>query len=254
MIEVLGLGFSHTRNKGLFRDFDLSIGHGESWAVVGRSGCGKSTLLALLAGLLRPESGEISIAGEHLLRPRPRTGLVLQDHGLLPWATVRENVRLGLTVRSFYGAGDKHVPEGAEVNRREIEARTLRWMQRLGVDCFAGAYPSQLSRGQRQRTAIARSMAVNPDVLLLDEPFSALDAPTSEDLHRLVLSLHSEREITVVLVTHDIDEALRMGEKILVLRPGVNSEARIVDNAGFTNAALRGEIKEGLRSMIAEGE
>lgn len=251
MIVVRGLRFAHNRNQPLFRDFSLDVGQGEAWSIVGRSGCGKSTLLALMAGLLRPESGKISVAGKALERPRPNTGLVLQDHGLLPWATVRENVRLGLTIRRFYGQGDKHVPEGPVLNRRELEAKALRWMQRLGVECFADAYPSQLSRGQRQRTAIARSMVLNPDVLLLDEPFSALDAPTSEDLHRLVLSLHAERNITIVLVTHDIDEALMMGEKLLVLQPGVNTDARVLENESYGNSGERTKMKERLRGMIA---
>src|SRR5918994_13962 len=154
MIELQSVTFGYSHASPLFEDFSLSISRGETWALLGPSGCGKTTLLYLLAGLRQPTSGQICIEGELLTRPRPRSGLILQDYGLLPWSTVRENVDLG----------------------------------------------------QRQRTAIARTLALEPDLLLMDEPFSSLDAITRGDLQELTLSLCAEQNLTLVIVTHAIEE------------------------------------------------
>ncbi|MCP4755439.1 MAG: ATP-binding cassette domain-containing protein [Proteobacteria bacterium] len=214
----------------MFEDFNLSIGQGETWSVVGPSGCGKTTLLYFLARLIHPNSGTISIAGVQSERPRPETGLVLQDHGLLPWATVSKNVQLGLTIRKFYGADDRHSPVGYRIDKTEDRRRMDYWLWRLGIDGLKDKYPSQLSRGQRQRTAIARSLALQPDLLLLDEPFSALDLPTSIDLQKLMRELNREKDLTCIIVTHNIEEAVFMGEKILAMNRSINREANIVEN------------------------
>jgi NitT/TauT family transport system ATP-binding protein len=203
------------------------VAAGQSWAVLGASGCGKTTLLYLLAGLLRPASGCILIDGKPLTRPRPYTGLILQDYGLLPWATVRQNARLGLAVRNFYGPDGTHAPEDYRANV-DVDP----WLERLGLAPFAEKYPGQLSGGQRQRTAIARTLALRPDLLLMDEPFSSLDAPTRESLQNLTLELQSEQQLTLVIVTHAIEEAATLGSKILLLGPPPNRNAMVVENPG----------------------
>jgi len=173
----------------------------------------------LLAGLLLPTSGEVRVAGEKLARPRPRTGLILQAYGLLPWATVRENVALGLRMRRFYGPDGRHVPSDVRVlDKAEARARVDHWIARLGIAEEADKYPGQLSGGQRQRVAVARTLVLRPDLLLMDEPFAALDAPTREGLQDLIVGLSIEAGLTVVLVTHTIEEAAFVGQKILLLR------------------------------------
>jgi len=229
-IDIRQLSFAYNAQSPVFHDFSWQAAAGDSWSIIGPSGCGKSTLLYLLAGLNAPSKGTIRIDGNLLARPRPKTGLVLQDHGLLPWATVEANARLGLTIWKFYGPDDRHAPTDAVVDANAADARVKFWLERLGISDHRNKYPGQLSRGQRQRTAIARTLAMQPDLLLLDEPFSALDAPTREDLHQIMDDLMQEYGLTRVLVTHDIDEAIRMGEHILVLPGKRNREPQIIDN------------------------
>jgi NitT/TauT family transport system ATP-binding protein len=230
MIEVKNLTFSYKDQSPLFHHFSWYIGRGEAWSVIGPSGCGKTTLLYLLSGLLRPGAGEILIDSAPLSRPRPRTGLILQDHGLLPWATVKENAWLGFRIRRFYGPDGKHAPPGCDSDNTELEKRLDYWLKRLGLDALGDKFPSQLSGGQRQRTAIARSLVLDPDVLLMDEPFSALDASIREDLQHLVQQFHHESELTVIHVTHDIDEAIVLGEQILVLTGDPARRPQTVEN------------------------
>jgi len=225
MISVKELDFQYPGNLPLFQNFSWEVEKGETWAILGASGCGKTSLLYLLAGLRKPSSGEILIQGEELIRPRPSTGLILQDYGLLPWATVEENVALGYQVRQFYGADGIHAPA---INLDNYSANE--WMDRLGILDNAKQYPSQLSGGQRQRTAIARTLSLEPDLLLMDEPFSSLDAVTREDLQTLTLSLSTERSITSVIVTHSIEEAVILGKKILLLAKPPNKKAMVISN------------------------
>jgi NitT/TauT family transport system ATP-binding protein len=230
MIDIRAITFAYRDQPPLFRDFSLHITQGEILAVIGPSGCGKTSLLYLLAGLYRPGRGAIHVDGRRLERPRPETGLILQDHGLLPWATVTDNAALGLKIRRFYGPDGKHTPQNFEVDPELGRQKVLYWLQRLGLASLQDHFPGQLSRGQRQRTAIARTMSLDPDVLLMDEPFSALDAPTSGRLQELVLTLRRESDLTTVIVTHRIAEAVRMGDRILVLDGNVNRQPRLVVN------------------------
>ncbi len=230
MIRLSGLSFGHDAATSLFEDFSLHLARGETLSVLGPSGCGKTTLLYLLAGLLQPRGGTLAVDGAPLRRPRPRTGLVLQDLGLLPWATVWENACLGLTIRRFYGPDARHAPAGEHLPPGEAMARVTAWLRRLGLEGLQARYPGQLSRGQRQRTALARTLVLQPDLLLLDEPFSALDAPTREELQRTMAELHEETGLTRVMVTHDIEEAVVMGRRILVLKRGVNREPWLLEN------------------------
>lgn len=233
MVAVEGLTFQY-RSTLVFEKFEWQVRSGDSWAVLGPSGCGKSTLLALLAGLRFPAEGRVLIQGEPLLRPRPRTGLILQEYGLLPWATVRQNAGLGLAVRRFYGADGIHAP------RDPAPGPTVDfWLERLGLQAVADQYPAQLSGGQRQRTAIARTLVLQPDLLLMDEPFASLDAPTRESLQTLTLELVAEEGLTLVLVTHALEEAALLGRRILVLRQPPNRSALVVENPGAGGPAFR---------------
>lgn len=225
MIHIHSVSFAYPNLPPLFENFSLEITRGETWSILGPSGCGKTTLLYLLAGLRFPTKGTIEIDGERLTRPRPQSGLILQDYGLLPWSTVKENVELGLQLRKFYGEDGKHAP----VNFQPKNSVAY-WLERLGIDHVADKYPSQLSGGQRQRTAIARTLALEPDLLLMDEPFSSLDAVTREDLQNLTLSLCRENNLTLFVVTHAIEEAVVLGKKILLLDAAPITTSNIFEN------------------------
>jgi NitT/TauT family transport system ATP-binding protein len=250
MIEINDLTFAYSGQPPIFQGFGLHVRRGTALSVIGPSGCGKTTLLYLLTGLRRPQSGSIVIDQQPISRPRPRSGLVLQDHGLLPWQTVRENARLGLTIWGFYGADGRHAPADEQLGTHEADQRVDRWLKKLGIESLRNQYPLQLSRGQRQRTAIARTLAMQPDLLLMDEPFSALDAPTREDLQKFIINLHREKDLTYVIVTHDIEVAVVMGQKILVLKKGCNQQARIVDNA--CTGVPDGRMQDGFLQQCAD--
>ena len=225
MIQIESLSFKYLEGPLVFEDFNWNVERGEAWVILGPSGCGKSTLLYLIAGLSFPQSGEIIIDENPLTRPRPESGLILQDYGLMPWATVEENASLGLKVRSFYGPDGKHAPAHSP-DQLDVD----KWLERLRLSDQADKFPGQISGGQRQRTAIARTLVLNPDLLLMDEPFSSLDAPTREGLQLLTLELVKEQNLTLVLVTHSIEEAAFMGKKILLLGKPPNKSAVVMDN------------------------
>ncbi len=187
---------------------DLSVGPGESLAIIGPSGCGKSSLLRMACGLLRPTSGEVLLEGAPLLAPRRDTALILQDFGLLPWATVGANAELGLKVRGV---------ARAERRERAQEALAL-----VGLADFAKAYPSELSGGMQQRLALARALALDVRLLLMDEPLSALDALLRERIQDLLRDLWRREGYAQVLVTHSIEEAVFLGQRIAIMsaRPG----------------------------------
>ena len=234
MIEVEHLTFDYGHGAPVFQDFSWSAARGEAWTVLGPSGCGKSTLLNILAGLVKPGSGAVRVDGQNLNRPRPQTGLIIQDYGLLPWATVRENARLGLRVRNYYGPDGVHAPKDY-ARTMDVEP----WLERLGMLPQAAQFPGQLSGGQRQRTAIARTLALQPDLLLMDEPFSSLDAPTREGLQRLVLELWHETGLTLVTVTHAIEEAAVLGQRILLLNLPPNTRPQIIENPNILQPGYR---------------
>ncbi len=212
MIKAESLSFSYPAGPPIFYGFNWSVERGQAWAVLGPSGCGKTTLLYLLAGLQFPTAGRLLVEGQPLIRPRPQTGLVLQDYGLLPWATVLENISLGLRIRQLYG------PDGLHAPQQQLAAPDIDfWLSRLGLEDHANKYPGSLSGGQRQRVAIARTLVLQPDLLLMDEPFSSLDAPPRFGLEELTLQLWQEQGFTFVVVTHAIEEAAYLGQHILVL-------------------------------------
>ena len=237
MIAIDRLTFGYSPSAPIFEEFSWSVQAGEAWCILGPSGCGKTTLLYLLAGLRRPTSGAVRIEGGALERPRPRTGLVLQDFGLLPWATVEENVALGLQVRGFYGPDGRHAPQ--EEAAGPLAGRVGAWIDRMGLAGARLQFPGQLSGGQRQRAAIARTLALNPDLLLMDEPFGSLDAPTREDLQDLTLQLWAERDLTLILVTHTLEEAAFLGRRILLIGRPPTRRAEVVENPLAGSPAFR---------------
>jgi NitT/TauT family transport system ATP-binding protein len=191
----------------VIRDIDLEISAGEFVSFIGPSGCGKSTLLTLLAGYVAPTSGQVLFGAQAVLRPGPERMMVFQQPALFPWLTAEGNVTYGLRLRAN---------RDGQVNVKEKVAAILKQVQ---LDDFSAYYPAELSGGMRQRIEIARALAVNPQVLLMDEPLGALDALTRRTMQREVLRIWSETRKTIVLVTHDIDEAVIMSDRILVMAP-----------------------------------
>ena len=253
MIQIRNLIFQYPGQSRIFEEFNWQVTPGEAWAVLGPSGCGKSTLLYLLAGLRQPIRGEVEVGGEVLSSPRPQTGLILQDYGLLPWSTVQENASLGLRLRQFYGPDGRHAPRDQVV--QDVSDKVDYWLERLRLEAVAEKFPSQISGGQRQRTAIARTLALAPDLLLMDEPFASLDAPTRQSLGDLVRSLRQEHHLTMVIVTHAIEEAAVLGERILVLGQPPNRSPQIVENPraaepDFIQTAEYQEVCAELRSRL----
>lgn len=244
MIEIKNLTFFYEAGKPIFEDFSFSISKGESLSVLGPSGCGKSTFLYLLSGLLRPQKGEILIDGERLVRPRERTGLILQDYGLLPWKTIKENVELGLKLRGIFK-----------------DSLTESWMRRLGIFNVKDRYPHQVSGGEKQRAAIGRSLVLKPDLILMDEPFSSLDAPTRETLEDLIFRLKEEENLTVVLVTHMVDEAAYLGDRILLFMDPPQRKPQLIEKkrrfcsrleSDFLN--FQNELKRRIETLWNQGQ
>jgi NitT/TauT family transport system ATP-binding protein len=206
--------------------YRLDVMRGESVALIGPSGCGKSTSLLLAAGLLRPTEGHVYVAGESVTRPRLTTALILQDFGLLAWKTVRENAALGLRIRRF--------------SRDERKRRTDGALERVGLSEFARMYPGELSGGMRQRLALARALALDVDLMLMDEPLSALDALLREDLQDMLLELWQAQGYAQVLVTHSIEEAVFLGRRVVVLSSRPGRVAAIIDNPAMGGPDYRG--------------
>lgn len=211
------------RGKGVFtavKNIDLSIGKGEIVSIIGHSGCGKSTLMNAVSGMVKPTSGEVIVNGKRVTGPGPDRGIVFQNYSLLPWLTVYQNV---------YQAVDAVMPAKTAAEKRELVERNLTM---VNLYQHRDKLPSQLSGGMKQRTAIARAFAINPSVLLLDEPFGALDALTKGSMHIELLKLWNldHREKTIIMVTHDIEEAIFLSDRVVVMNDGPAATIReIVD-------------------------
>lgn len=189
-------------------DVELEIGDGEFLALVGPSGCGKSTLLEILSGLTAPSEGQVLIDGKPVTGPGPDRGVVFQQYALLPWRTARENIEFGL--------------EAIDTPKRQRRERALEYLNLVGLTEFAESFPHQLSGGMKQRVAIARSLVTDPELLIMDEPFGALDALTRDLLQTQLAQIWEQTKKTIVFVTHGIDEAVYLGQRVAVMsaRPG----------------------------------
>jgi NitT/TauT family transport system ATP-binding protein len=194
---------------------DLTVPTGEFVCVLGPSGCGKTTLLKIIAGLLAPDKGEVRIDGRPVTGPGPDRAMVFQQFALLPWADVLANVSFGLGLR--------HVPRAA------YEPRARELIRAVGLEGFEGHYPRQLSGGMQQRVGLARALAVDPQILLMDEPFGALDAQTRRLLQEDLLALLERTPKTVVFVTHSMDEAVRLGDRVVLLSPRPGRVVETID-------------------------
>ena len=192
-------------------DISLSVEEGEFLSVIGVSGCGKSTLIRIIGGLETASSGTVLVNGQAVLKPTRKIGFVFQDHRLLPWLTVTENIRLALNKD--------------EKNQKETVDK---YLTLVGLEKFADAYPKQLSGGMAQRVAIARSLANRPDILLLDEPFGALDAMTRISMQLELQKIWKAQKTTMILITHDIDEAVYLGQRVVVMSPRPGKIKKIV--------------------------
>jgi NitT/TauT family transport system ATP-binding protein len=198
-------------NRGPVRalqNFDIDIGEGEFLSIVGPSGCGKSTFLNVLLGLVKPDSGDIRMDGKPITGPGTDRAMVFQEFGLLPWRTVQHNVELGLELKGM-----------AAEARRKVSQPLI---QMVGLTGFEGHYPHELSGGMKQRVGLARALATDPNVLLMDEPFAALDAQTRDLMQVELLRIWQEAKKTVLFVTHQIDEAIYLSDRVVVMtkRPG----------------------------------
>ncbi|MFS0723636.1 ABC transporter ATP-binding protein [Paenibacillus sp. 1P07SE] len=208
-IEIEGVHKRYVSRKNSFealREIHLSIGSNEFLTILGPSGCGKSTLLRMVAGLDEPTEGRLLIDGEEIVGPGADRGMVFQGYTLFPWLTVRENIE--------YGPKLQGIPT---LERRSISNH---WLSVIRLEKFAQAYPKQLSGGMKQRVAIARALANRPKVLLMDEPFGALDAQTKLEMQEMLLEVWQREKTTVLFITHDIDEAIFLSQRIVVMGTG----------------------------------
>jgi len=211
-IDIAGVEMAFHTKKGVFQalqGIDLAVRKGEFISLIGHSGCGKSTLLNLIAGLLRPSAGVLLCANREIAGPSPERAVVFQNHSLLPWLTCYENIHLG--VERVFG----RIESRAQLRQRTLEALAL-----VGLSSAATRHPHEISGGMKQRVGIARALAMKPKVLLMDEPFGALDALTRAHLQDELLKIVAATRSTVVMVTHDVDEAVLLSDRIVMLTNG----------------------------------
>lgn len=218
IVENLGKEFEQrdVRSPALV-SINLEVEDKEFTCVLGPSGCGKTTLLRIIAGLEKPSSGKVIIGGEIVTEPTPRLAMIFQDYSLFPWRTVLDNIAFGLEIKGI-----------DEIERHRVASR---YLDLIGLCGFGKNYPYELSGGMRQRVAVARALAIDPSVLLMDEPFGALDAQTRNMLQKQLLEIWDKTKKTVLFVTHSVDEAVFMADRIVVLtsRPGTIKEVVKID-------------------------
>ena len=221
---------------------DFEVRDGELVCIVGPSGCGKTTLFRIIGGLDSPTTGQVTLSGSPVTGPTPNLGIVFQEYHLFPWRTVRGNVAFGLEQLALDGDAR--------------ERRIAEMLRLVGLEGTADSYPSQLSGGMKQRVAIARSLAVDPEFLLMDEPFGSVDAQTRSMLHEELLDVWHETKKTILFVTHDVEEAVTLADRIVVMTPGPGRVREIVDvdlprPRSRTDGAFV-EYRERVRSLIRE--
>jgi NitT/TauT family transport system ATP-binding protein len=243
MVRVEDLSFSYIVNGRKFpilKNINLHLKEGGVLSVIGPSGCGKTTLLFTIAGLRKPDTGLVYVGGIPVTTPRERTAVIFQHFGLLPWKNVYDNIALGLRIRGLAAA--------------EIERFVESVMEPFGIGGLAGKYPKHLSGGEKQRVAIARALVLRPDLLLLDEPFSSIDALTRESLQEFLLRLWTKWCFTIIHVTHDIEEAVFLGtECVLLGRDGsMRHSCTLPEEKGknFRNSPVFHETTAALRDAM----
>ncbi|HKU46695.1 MAG TPA: ABC transporter ATP-binding protein [Burkholderiales bacterium] len=214
IVEVKGIGKTYDNGVEALKDVSIGFPQGQLTTLLGPSGCGKTTLLKIISGLIPRNTGEVFVKGKRVDGPGPERALVFQDFALLPWADVLRNVAFGLELR------------GVEKKQREETAR--RYIAEVGLKGFEHRYPAQLSGGMRQRVGLARALTVNADIILMDEPFSAVDEQTRRKFQEDLLDLLRHHQKTVIFVTHSIEEAAYLSDQIVLLSPRPGRVAKIV--------------------------
>ncbi len=240
------------------RDVSLTVGAGEFVAVVGPTGCGKSTLLNMAAGLLAPSTGTVQVFGQPLVGINARAGYMFQAESLMPWRTALGNVMAGLEFRG-------------DLAKADAQARGEDWLRRVGLGGFGDRYPHQLSGGMRKRVSLAQTLALDPDIILMDEPFSALDIQTRQLMENEVLDLWAAKKKAVLFITHDLDEAIAMSDRVVILSAGpashpigefhidmprprdvaeIKTSARFIELHAAIWAVLRDEVLKGYAQQL----
>ncbi|SMC34958.1 ABC transporter ATP-binding protein [Sporomusa malonica] len=246
MIRIKDLTMTYESGGACYdalRDISLELSAGETCAIIGPSGCGKSTLLKILAGIITDFDGTVEINGQPVMPKQQIIGFIPQNYGLLPWKNVYENIRLGVKIKH-----KKH---------HEQEEHLASMVQLLGLGGLEYRFPGELSGGQQQRVALARAFLLKPDLLLMDEPFSALDAMTREEIQNVFLSVWRKHSVSTILVTHHMEEAVYLGRKIVILSAAPGKVSKIVDNPLFGVDDVRNhkdffQLCVELRKMIKE--
>jgi NitT/TauT family transport system ATP-binding protein len=248
LLSVSDVTISYPTEHGVciaVEDVSFSVSRGEKFVLLGPSGCGKSTLLNAVAGFLKPTRGEVAVDGEPVAGPSADRGMVFQQYSLFPWKTVRENVEFGLKMK------------GIDRSKRETSARTLLGL--AGLLSFENQYPDSLSGGMKQRVGIIRALATGPKVLLLDEPFGALDAQTRVIMQQILTNMWQRLKTSVLFVTHDIDEAIFLSDRVycMTARPGtIKAEVAIpLERPRQQSMMMSSEflaLRRGLMSLIRE--
>jgi NitT/TauT family transport system ATP-binding protein len=243
MIKVAGLSKHYEARDGTvpaLNNVDFQVARAEFVSIVGPSGCGKSTLLYIMGGFLRPDGGQVEINGRAVQGPGLDRGVVFQEYALFPWLTVAENIAYGLKQKSMFHA-----------ERRQI---VQRYVSLIGLEGFEKRYPRELSGGMKQRVAIARTLACEPDILLLDEPLGALDALTREVMQDELLRIWKETGKTVIMITHDVNEAVYLSQRVLVMsrRPGrvVEEFAIALDRSQPREAVFLSDAYNRIRNLV----
>ncbi|HZK43759.1 MAG TPA: ABC transporter ATP-binding protein [Syntrophomonadaceae bacterium] len=224
-------------------NLNIKVKSGDIYTVIGPSGSGKSTLLYVLSGIIKDYTGSVLINGTAIDPQKQRIGLVLQNYGLLPWKNVYQNAMLGVKIK-----------KGSKV----LDEYSHYILKQLGIENLLDRYPKELSGGQQQRVAIARAFLLKPDLLLMDEPFSALDAMTREEIQALFLDIWKQNRVTTIFITHSVDEALYLGNKIVVLSSAPGRVLKILDNPCFQLDNLRSRdeyymMSTKVRNIVDEG-
>lgn len=228
MLEIKDLSVTYQSSDESYialQNINLSLPSGGTCAIIGPSGCGKSTLLKVLAGIITDYEGTVLFDGNPILPSKQKIGFIPQNYGLLPWKNVYENICLGVKLKN----------RQLKVNKSYVEFM----MRQLGIDGLEKRYPGELSGGQQQRVSLARSFLLKPDLLLMDEPFSALDAITREEIQDVFLEVWKRQAVSTILVTHYVEEAVYLGQKIIILSSHLGQVSKIIDNPLFGGKDIR---------------